>query len=390
MNNLINKTATMQALLLWDLGKFEVREVPKPQVGSNEILLRTSAVGLCGSDFHIFSGEMNFNKDRNGQPIPLLQQPQILGHEIVGVVEEVGAEVQDLSVGDRVVLDQGLNCLSRKRQPLCEYCVTGDSHQCEFYEEHGITGLPGAFAEYLTLPAVNAIKINSDLKNVQAALTEPLSCVIHSSDVVAKTRARYHIGAEELERRVQSILIFGAGPGGLLYTQYLRNILGYEGLILVSETNAQKRELVKGFGTDVIDPQEVNIVEAVKEKTNGRLVEYVIDACGNGLIFKSIASLMRKQATFLMYGYGHGGVDLSVLNNLQFMETILVCATGGSGKFNDQGRSLTYSEALRALEEKQIDVSSLITHRYHSLETVPQAFIHDHKLSDYIKGVMVL
>ena len=237
---------------------------------------------------------------------------------------------------------------------------------------------------------MNAIKIDSDLETVQAALTEPLSCVIHSSDVVAKTRTRYNIGAEELERRVQSILIFGAGPGGLLFIQYLRNILGYDGLILVSETNAQKRELVKSFGADVIDPQTVNIVDVVREKTNGRLVEYVIDACGNGLIFKSLPSLIRKQATFLIYGYGHGGVDLSVLNNLQFMETILVCATGGSGKLDAQGRSLTYSQALRALEEKHIDVSSLITHRYHSLETVPQAFINDHKLSDYIKGLVVL
>ncbi len=390
MNKNNNKNSTMQALVLCNIGKLEVREVPKPQVDSNEIMLRTSAVGLCGSDFHIFSGEMNFNKDRNGQPIPLLQQPQILGHEIVGVVEEVGAEVQDLSVGDRMVLDQGLNCQSRKRQYLCEYCVTGDSHQCEFYQEHGITGLPGAFAEYLTIPAVNAIKINSDLETAQAALTEALGCVIHSSDTVAKTRTRYQIGAEELERRVQSILIFGAGPGGLLFIQYLRNILGYEGLILVSEPNAQKRELAKGFGADVIDPQTVNIVEVVREKTNGRLVDYLIDACGNGLIFKSIPSLIRKQATVLMYGFGHGGVDLSVLNNLQFLETTLVCATGASGKLDAQGRSLTYSQALRALEEKQIDVSSLITHRYHSLEIVPQAFINDHKLSDYIKGVIVL
>ncbi|WP_094676724.1 zinc-binding dehydrogenase [Hydrocoleum sp. CS-953] len=390
MNNLITKTSTMQALVLCDIGKLEVRQVPKPQVASNQILLSSSAVGVCGSDFHIFSGESNFNKDKYGQPIPLLQQPQILGHEIVGVVEEVGAEVQDLSVGDRVVLDQGLNCLSQKGKSLCEYCLTGDSHQCEIYQEYGITGLAGAFAEYLTVPAVNAIKINSDLESVQAVLTEPLGCIIHTSDVVAKTRTRYKIGAEEWERRVQSILIFGAGPAGLLFIQYLRNILGYDGLILVSETNAQKRELAKGFGVDVIDPQTVNIVEAVREKTNGRLVEYVIDACGNGLIFKSIPSLMRKQATFLMYGFGHGGVDLSVLNNLQFIETTLVCATGASGKLDAHGRSLTYSQALRTLEEKQIDVSSLITHRYYSLETVAQAFINDYKLSDYIKGVVVL
>ena len=79
-------------------------------------------------------------------------------------------EVRDLKPGDRVVVDQGLNCNSLGRETLCEYCRTGDSHQCEFYAEHGITGLPGGLAEFISVPAVNAIPIRSGLDFTEAAM----------------------------------------------------------------------------------------------------------------------------------------------------------------------------------------------------------------------------
>src|SRR6185369_4036178 len=122
--------------------------------------------------------------------------PQILGHEISGCVEETGTEVNDLAPGDRVVIDQGLNCVSMQRAPLCEYCRTGDSHQCEFYAEHGITGLPGGLAEFIVVPAVNAISIRSDLDLTAAALAEPLGCIIHSTDAAVRARARYHLNGK--------------------------------------------------------------------------------------------------------------------------------------------------------------------------------------------------
>ena len=84
----------------------------------------------------------NYNTDDSGRLIPLEQRPQILGHEFCGVVIEASAEVKDLKPGDRVVIDQGINCLSRDEVELCEYCATGSAHQCAQYKEHGITGLP--------------------------------------------------------------------------------------------------------------------------------------------------------------------------------------------------------------------------------------------------------
>jgi L-iditol 2-dehydrogenase len=380
----------MRAMVLGDIAKLELREVPRPVVQEYEVLVRVSAVGLCGTDFHIFSGQSNYNLDRRGKVIPLALQPQILGHELVGIVEEVGSLVKDLHIGDRVVIDQVLNCLSRRRQPKCEYCASSDSHQCQFYAEHGITGLPGGLAEYIAVPAVNVIPINCELETIAAVLTEPLGCISHALDRVTRSSTRYVINAEDINKRVRSILIFGAGPAGLLFIQYLYKVLNYDGLILVSEPNQRKRELASCFGAQVIDPQVVDLAEVVQQKTHGRRVEFLIDACGTGSVFTDMPALIRRQATVLLYGLGHAGVDLSVLNNLQFMEPTLVAALGASGGFRSDGRPCTYDRALGLLAAKQIEVTSWITHRYQSLEAVPQAFTSDRLEPDYIKGVVVL
>ena len=384
-------SVSMKASVLCDVRRIEVRDVPRPVVSPYEVLVRVSAVGLCGTDSHIFAGHANYNTNEYGQPIPLALQPQILGHEITGVVEEAGSAVKDLQPGDRVVVDQGLNCVSRRRDVLCEYCRTDNSHQCEFYREHGITGLPGGLAEFIAVPAVNALKITAGVKPSIAALVEPLGCIVHSSDFVAKARARYAINAETAERRVRSVLICGAGPAGLLFTQYLRKVLRYEGALFVSDPNARKRELATSLGADeVIDPCACDVVEVVREHTGGKGVEYLIEAAGAGDVFSSIPGLICKQATVLLYGHGHAGTDLSVLNNILFREPVLVSSVGASGGFEADGRPSVYARALSLIQQEQIDGAALITHEYRSLHDVQMALSTDMHASDYVKGVVVL
>ncbi|HTD88323.1 MAG TPA: alcohol dehydrogenase catalytic domain-containing protein, partial [Candidatus Binatia bacterium] len=335
--------ATMRAGVLCGVERVEVRDVPLPSAGPHDVVVRVSAVGLCGTDAHIFAGAANYNTDEYGQPIPFDVDPQILGHEISGVVEDAGSEVKDLSPGERVVIDQGLNCVSLRREALCEYCRTGDSHQCEFYAEHGITGLPGGLAEFIAVPAVNAITIETDLIAAEAAMAEPLGCVIHASDAVMRSHARYHLNGESLGRHVDSVLVCGAGPAGLLFVQYLRRVLGYSGLLLVSEPNPDKRDLAMRFGADhQIDPGDRDAVEAVHDYTSGQGVDYLIEASGAGRVLAFIPGLIRKQATVLLYGHGHAGVDLSVLNNLMFREPTLVTPVGASGGFEADGRPSAY------------------------------------------------
>ena len=381
----------MKATVLSDVRRLEVREVPRPVISNHEVLVRVMAVGLCGTDAHIFAGDANYNTNERGAAIPLSLQPQILGHEITGVIEEVGSLVKDLKAGDRVVIDQGLNCLSRRREVLCDYCVTGDSHQCEFYREHGITGLPGGLADFIAVPAVNAVVIETSLAATAAALVEPLGCVIHSSDTVAKAGIRYSINAKSAQRRVRSLLLCGAGPAGLLFTQYLRTVLGYEGTLIVSDPNERKRALAKTLGADeTIDPEQCDLIDVVREHSGGQGVEYLIEASGSGRVLASIPGLIRKQATVLLYGHGHAGVDLSVLNGIFFKEPSLIASVGASGGFEADGRPNVFRRSLKLIEEKKIDVISMITNVYDSFEQVERALSHDMFTAEYMKGVVAL
>jgi L-iditol 2-dehydrogenase len=176
-----------------------------------------------------------------------------------------------------------------------------------------------------------------------------------------------------------------------MFVQYLRGVLGYDGLLLVSEPNADKRALAMRFGADhEIDPGDRDAVEAVHEYTSGKGVDYLIEASGAGRVLAFIPGLIRKQATVLLYGHGHAGVDLSVLNNLMFREPTLVTPVGASGGFEADGRPSAYLRALNLIEQKRIEVAPLITHRYTSLESVQHALASDIHTPGYIKGVVTL
>ena len=221
------------------------------------------------------------------------------------------------------------------------------------------------------------------------ALTEPLGCVVHASDVLLRTPARYPLqGGKRGKGRY--VLICGAGPAGLLWVQYLRNVLGFDGVLLVTEPSAAKRTLAERFGAETIDPTAADLVDAVLARTCGRRVELLVEATGSGTMLASIAPLVRKQATVLLYGHGHAGVDVSVLSQLQFREPVLLSPCGASGGHEPDGRPSTYVRALRLIEQGRVDVAPLITHRYRSLDQVPGAFAGDYAAPGYIKGVVTL
>lgn len=376
----------MRALALTAKETFDLRTIATPAPGPDEVLLQVGGVGLCGTDFHIYAGHANYNYDENGRSIPLELHPLILGHEFCGMVVEAGSNVKDLKPGDRVSVDQGLNCHSRKNDPLCEYCATGNSHQCQFYAEHGITGLQGALAEFIAVPAVNAVKVESDLSTAEMAMIEPLACVTHSCEKLQGTPARYEFGGE---RPIRNVLVCGAGPAGLLFTQYLRNVLGFEGLLILTEPNPMRRALAESFGATVVDPTAVNLVEAVNELTKGERIHCVIESAGVAQLFVQIPGLLRKQGTIVLYGHGHHGVDLGVMNNIQFIEATLVAPTGASGGFDADRRPTIYRRSLEMLSQGKVNVSKLITHRYNALNEVPQGFSADRFENNYIKGVAV-
>jgi L-iditol 2-dehydrogenase len=355
--------------------RMEVQEVPRRDPGPRDAVVLVTAVGLCGTDFHIFDGHGNYHMDRQGRPVPLTESPQILGHEIAGVVEEVGRAVDDLRPGDDVVVDQGLNCVSVGRAPLCEFCATGDSHQCEQYEEHGITGLPGGLAEFLVVPAVNCVKTGRALAAADAALVEPLACILHTMHAAERAAGRYRLNGLAGTSRPASVLVAGAGPAGLLFVQYLRRVLGYDGRLLVSEPMPARRALAARYGADTtLDPRTEPVVDRVLDETDGRRVDWLIDASGAASVFADMPGLIRKQATVVLYAHGQSGADLGLLNNVQFREPTLVATVGASGGFDADGRPTVYRRAMELIAGGTIDVSQFVTDRYTSLDAIPDAF----------------
>jgi threonine dehydrogenase-like Zn-dependent dehydrogenase len=381
----------MRAAVLSAPSVMVVRDVADPPVGPRDVVVRVSGVGLCGTDFHIFEGHANYHTDRLGRPVPFDVAPQVLGHEVAGVIEARGAEVRDLAVGDTVVLDQGRNCLSSGAPALCEYCATGDSHQCETYGEHGITGLQGGLADVVVMPAVNAVRRGRALPAEQAALTEPLACILHAQAAAARLSrlARYQLQSPDPSARVRTAFIAGAGPAGLLFLQHLRQVVGFEGRVIVSEPNATRQALAHHYGADaVIDPVADDVVEATLTLTGGRRAEYLIDASGSAQVFRQMPGLIRKQATVLLYAHGQSGADIGVLNTIMFREPILVSPVGASGGFDADGRPSVYRQSLELLESGRVDVSRIVTHRYRSLDDIPRAFgSDDRRAADYVKGV---
>lgn len=378
----------MRAAALVAARRIELIDLPRVALGPHDVRLAPTTVGVCGTDLHIWSGESNFHLDERGAPVPLERAPQVLGHEITARVLEVGSAVRDLALGERVVVDQGRNCTSERREPACEYCASGDSHQCEFYSEHGITGLPGGFAEELVVPALNAVRLESALPCSLAVLTEPLACVLHCLDFAARARARYRLDAREPAERVRTVVILGAGPAGLLFVQILRHELRFDGPILVADPSAPKRALARQFGAEAHEPAQ--LLAALLERTHGRRAELLIEASGAGQAFAAMPALIRKQATVLLYGIGHGGASLESLNPVQWREAVLVTSVGASGGFDADGRPSVYRRALALLERQAIHVDALVTHTYQGLAQVARAFGADPALPEYVKGVVEL
>jgi L-iditol 2-dehydrogenase len=377
----------MKAALLEDVEKLVVEDIPDPEVPAREVLIGVRAVGVCGTDLHIYRGHGNWAFDAQGRAIPLTEKPQILGHEFSGEVLEVGREVNDLKPGDRVLCDQGRNCVSEGRSPRCEYCLSGDSHQCRYYGEHGITGLQGAMAEYIAMPALNCLKVPETMPLELAALVEPLGCIIHASDWVERAHARYTFAGPE---RIRNVLICGAGPAGLLFLQYLSKVKQFDGLILVADLRQQNLRLAEELGGTPVNVAQQHLIEAVMERTKGERVHFLIEACGSADVFRQIPGLVRKQGTILIYGGGHQGLDFGILDPVLFLEPTLVAPVGASGGFDPDGRPTTFRRALELVLSGKVKTSPFVTHRYGALEEIHHAFEQDFLRQDYIKGVLNL
>ena len=224
----------MKALVKFAKGSdgLEIREIAKPTPKRDELLVKVMAVGVCGTDVHIMNDEYACN------------MPVVIGHEYTGIVEQVGADIKRFSVGDQIVSDTtGYTCES------CKYCKQGLRMLCPDMRSIG-SGADGAMAEYLVVPAKTAYKVPENMRGSDIlAIAEPVACVVRAVVEQSKIKAG------------DIVLVSGPGTIGLITLQLVK-LSGAFVIISGTKSDAQRLELAKEFGADVVcdDPQSLGDV----------------------------------------------------------------------------------------------------------------------------------
>jgi alcohol dehydrogenase len=262
----------MKALVYTDTNQIVYRDEPDPVPGPDDVLVKVEATGICGSDMHAYHG-----KDPRRVP------PLILGHEVAGTVVSGEAE------GKRVVINPLITC------GQCPSCDTGRSNLCANRELIGMR-LAGAYAELVTIPAVNLIPIPDDLNAVHASLTEPTATALHALNLARQASPR---PLAELRSSV-----IGGGAVGLLAALLLRGY-GCERLV-VAETNSMRRESVAGcVGCQVHDPINDPALEI-------DAFDLVVDAVGGGVTRKSAMAAVSPGGMVVHIGLMDSAGELDI------------------------------------------------------------------------------
>ncbi|OBZ77195.1 D-arabinitol dehydrogenase 1 [Grifola frondosa] len=251
---------TMNAVYYHAPRQFTLEQVPIPQVADNEVLLKVLCCGICGTDGHVHEGAF------------IAQFPLIPGHEVVGIVSDLGKGVTGFTRGDRCVADPGVTC------GHCFFCRRGKSVLCENFKGRGVN-LSGGFSEYVIFESKNVYKIHN-LTDEEATLVEPASCAIHGMD-----KLNAPVGIEAL--------VIGAGPTGLILAQLLK-LNGATRVVIAAN---------KGIKTEVA--KQLDAGHGLK-KDNPYGFDVVVEATGSAKIANDAIDYVRRGGTLMIYGvYDH-------------------------------------------------------------------------------------
>jgi 2-desacetyl-2-hydroxyethyl bacteriochlorophyllide A dehydrogenase len=251
----------VKAAVITGAGQVEIATVDDPKPGPRQVVVDVAACGLCGTDLHILQGEF----------APTL--PIIPGHEFAGVIVELGSEVTDLAVGDRVAVDPSLFCNE------CRNCRRGRNNLCLRWNAIGVSK-PGAAAEYAVAPWSNCVKLPEHVRIEDAALIEPLSCAVRGYDVLRAQLA-------------ESVLIYGSGTMGLMMLQ-LGKLTGAARIDVV-DLNTERLATATQLGVTTTATSADQL-----DRPDGW--DVVIDATGNEKAIQDGLGRVAKGGTFLQFG----------------------------------------------------------------------------------------
>jgi len=246
-----------------------LEKVPRPKPSRGWVVVEPAAVGICGTDAHIYEGEFP------------ARAPVTLGHEIAGRISEVGDDIDDLSVGDAVCIEPHVFCTT------CAYCRGGQEHLCLNKLAFGVH-LDGGMAEAVAVPRRTVYRVPDGVDLPIAALAEPVACSVHGFDRLSPLQG-------------ESLLIVGGGPAGLINTALA--IHKGSSPVVVVEPDRTRRNVARDFGADVtIDPNQDGWEERAMQASGGFGFANVIEAVGGGQTLEAAVRLAARGAKILVFG----------------------------------------------------------------------------------------
>ncbi|HEX9997447.1 MAG TPA: alcohol dehydrogenase catalytic domain-containing protein [Abditibacterium sp.] len=267
----------MKTLFYPEYGRLEIAEQETPRIAPDEVLLEVAACGVCGSELETF-------KNRS----PRRQPPLVMGHEFCGTIAEVGSDVEGWKIGQQVVSNSLVPCDN------CVRCQRGDTHLCAHRQIFGMHR-PGAFAQSVNVPARCLLEWPQGLPAFAACLAEPMGNGVH---MVHLTR---HL-------KPQRVLVIGAGPIGLMAAGVYRVLEGAE--ITVADLSDERLEAARRVGaTTVINSRCEDVVQLVRDATEGEGVDLVIDAVGAGVTKNQSVQAARPGGAALWIGLHENAIS---------------------------------------------------------------------------------
>jgi threonine dehydrogenase-like Zn-dependent dehydrogenase len=307
---------TMKAAVFEEPNVIKVKQVPVPEIGDDEVLIRVKLTGICGTDWSIYTGK--YSADR---------LPLIGGHEFSGQLEQLGRNAKGLKVGDRVTADINMSC------GHCFFCKQGQKLLCPEFLQLGIH-VDGTFAEYVKAPWAQVHKIPDKLSFMEAAFIEPVSCTIHSAKAM-----KAELGS--------SVAIIGCGLG-ILHGALAR--LRACAPVIVIGDNRKRLEIARKMGADhVLYTKEVaDPVAEVKRLTGGRGADYVLEAVGSVATYEQAFRMVRHGGQVSAFGITGEAETMALAPfDLVLHEKKVTASCAGVG--ND------WSDAITLIEHGRID-----------------------------------
>ncbi|HVH70163.1 MAG TPA: zinc-binding dehydrogenase [Candidatus Dormibacteraeota bacterium] len=303
----------------------ELRRNPVPTIKDEEVLLLVGAVGVCGSDVHQY---------HNSQSWPV-RVPVVLGHEFCGTVAQVGARVKGFREGDRVVSETAASICGE-----CLLCRTGKYNLCPNRSGFG-SGTDGAMASFVCVPARCLHHIPDSLPFERAALTEPC-CVAYNA-----------VAVKSAIRPGDTVVVIGPGPIGLLCTEMAR-IAGARNLIVAGTTqDASRLDVARLLGaTQTVDVQNADIIECMREISDGLGADVVIDAAGASAALKTALGIVRPGGQITKIGWGPQPLNFS-------LDALVQKAVRLQGSFSHTFEN--WEKVVAMLSAKQVNLGPIIS-----------------------------